>query len=166
VIIPDTVWRAVKTELDKIKSNWSIHGEVKWRYFAPGNSDATNTMLHLSQDDKNSVRNEIYEILTKRCSIKCWLSSDQFRPPIPARTSTQDDLYQFTYKPITERFQYYLQDLERDSGQPNNGIIVCDHRGPPHVPRTEAEVGNRGPAHAGGRQPQDEFAFNVAGTRR
>lgn len=31
---------------------------------------------------------------------------------------------------LTERFQYYLQDLERVVGQKLNGIVVCDHRGP------------------------------------
>jgi hypothetical protein len=31
---------------------------------------------------------------------------------------------------MTERFQYYLQDVSRVSGQKINGIIVCDHRAP------------------------------------
>ena len=34
------------------------------------------------------------------------------------------------YKPLTERFQYYLQDLSRASGATFNGILVCDHRNP------------------------------------
>lgn len=41
-----------------------------------------------------------------------------------------DDLYWFSYKQLTERFQYYLQDLERTVGQRVHGIIVCDHRAP------------------------------------
>lgn len=35
----------------------------------------------------------------------------------------QQQLYHFAYKPITERFQYFLQD------QNSLGIIVADHRG-------------------------------------
>jgi hypothetical protein len=44
--------------------------------------------------------------------------------------NTGDDLYWYSYKQLTERFQYYLQDLERVVGQKLNGIVVCDHRGP------------------------------------
>lgn len=53
-------------------------------------------------------------------------------PPPPERTYVKngDDLYWFAYKVLTERFQYYLQDLERTVGQRLNGIVVCDHRGP------------------------------------
>ena len=43
---------------------------------------------------------------------------------------TDDDLYEATYKPATERFQYYLQDLERETGVRDCGIVVCDHRNP------------------------------------
>lgn len=38
-------------------------------------------------------------------------------------------MYHATYKPVTERFQYYLQDLSRTVGRPEYGIIVADHRG-------------------------------------
>jgi len=41
-----------------------------------------------------------------------------------------DDLYWYSYKQITERFQYYLQDISKISGYPINEIIVCDHRAP------------------------------------
>jgi hypothetical protein len=59
-------------------------------------------------------------------------------PPPPARQSvytlgyvrTADDRYWYSYKQLTERFQYYLQDLERTVGQRVHGIIVCDHRAP------------------------------------
>jgi hypothetical protein len=41
----------------------------------------------------------------------------------------RDDLYHFTYKPLSERFQYYLQDLSRTVGRMECGIVVADHRG-------------------------------------
>ncbi len=44
--------------------------------------------------------------------------------------NTADDVYWYSYKQLTERFQYYLQDLERTVGQRVHGIIVCDHRAP------------------------------------
>lgn len=43
--------------------------------------------------------------------------------------NSQDDLYFKTYKPITERFQYLLQDITRASGRDTFGLIVADHRG-------------------------------------
>ena len=42
----------------------------------------------------------------------------------------ENDLYWYAYKQITERFQYYLQDLSRNIGSKINGIIICDHRQP------------------------------------
>lgn len=41
----------------------------------------------------------------------------------------QQDLYHLGYKGITERFQYYLQDLSRELGARQHGIVVADHRG-------------------------------------
>src|SRR5690606_4571137 len=43
--------------------------------------------------------------------------------------NTQDDIYFKTYKVVTERFQYFLQDVSRTSGRTTLGIIVADHRG-------------------------------------
>ncbi|MEI8125182.1 MAG: hypothetical protein WCG42_05465, partial [Parachlamydiaceae bacterium] len=41
---------------------------------------------------------------------------------------SQEDLYWNTYKPLTEHFQYHLQDLSRTVGSKINGIVICDHR--------------------------------------
>ncbi len=53
-------------------------------------------------------------------------------PTIYQSSTTEDpeDIYFLTYKPLTERFQYHLQDLSRAIGSKINGIIVCDHRNP------------------------------------
>ena len=40
----------------------------------------------------------------------------------------QEDIYFNTYKVVTERFQYFLQDLTKDSGHHTSGIIVADRR--------------------------------------
>jgi hypothetical protein len=39
-------------------------------------------------------------------------------------------MYWLAYKQLTERFQYYLQDLSRIIGHSVHGIVVCDNRGP------------------------------------
>ncbi|MCY4320627.1 MAG: DUF3800 domain-containing protein [Alphaproteobacteria bacterium] len=40
----------------------------------------------------------------------------------------QEDIYFGIYKIVTERFQYLLQDISRDSGRETSGIIVADKR--------------------------------------
>jgi hypothetical protein len=40
-----------------------------------------------------------------------------------------EDIYQLTYKTVSERFQYYLQDLSSVVGRKEFGIVVGDHRG-------------------------------------
>lgn len=131
ITIPDTLWRTVKNELDSIKQEFSISGEVKWRFFAFANQREENTMRHLNQEERDTVRSRIFEIITKRKAIKAMsVVTDATEYYKNQPDSGADDLYQHTYKPITERFQYYLQDFERDSGNPTYGIIVCDHRAP------------------------------------
>jgi hypothetical protein len=46
-------------------------------------------------------------------------------------TSVNDPqgIYNLTFKAVTERFQYYLQDLTRETGRTEFGMIICDHRG-------------------------------------
>ena len=125
VIIPENAWLFVRNLLNTIRKNYSITGEIKWRYFSPHNTDEDNSVAHLSKDDKNAARKSILSILSKTKSIKT----------IAVITSVQaayqryevvnaDDLYHATYKPMTECFQYHLQEMAA------NGIIVCDHRGP------------------------------------
>jgi hypothetical protein len=41
----------------------------------------------------------------------------------------EDDLYRYTYKPVSERFQYFLQDMSHAHGDQQLGIIVADQRG-------------------------------------
>ncbi|MET3901305.1 hypothetical protein ABIB57_005275 [Devosia sp. UYZn731] len=46
-----------------------------------------------------------------------------------ANINEQNDVYFQTYKVVTERFQYYLQDLQKEAGTTFRGIIIADHRG-------------------------------------
>jgi hypothetical protein len=39
------------------------------------------------------------------------------------------DLYHYSYKIVSERFQYFLQDTSRVVGEKQHGIIIADHRG-------------------------------------
>jgi hypothetical protein len=132
VVIPDDFWHKAKTDLEIIKKRHSVIGEIKWRFFAPQKPEAKpHSLSHLSAADKEKLRSDLYAILRKYKSIKTIaVVTDTAHAYRQSHINTPDDLYWYTYKQITERFQYYLQDISRISGQKINGIIVCDHRAP------------------------------------
>ena len=53
VIIPENAWATVRDWLNAIREEYSITGEIKWRYFSPHNKDEENLVAHLSKDDKS-----------------------------------------------------------------------------------------------------------------
>jgi len=130
IIIPEASWHRVRDRLFGIKTRHRIRGELKWRYFAPNNTDTRNPMRALSQTERDAVREDVYKLLTVEKSLRtiaCVASAAAAYKL--ASIPTQGDLYHATYKPVTERFQYYLQDLKRASGRTEFGIVVADHRG-------------------------------------
>lgn len=130
VIIPEESWHPVKDALLGMKARLGIRGELKWRYFAPGNDDASNPLRKMDARQRDTVRTEVYRIICEHKEIKsiaCVASVEAAYKIGSVKTS--DDLYQGTYKPVTERFQYYLQDASTSSHK-QLGIVVSDHRGP------------------------------------
>ncbi len=130
VIIPDDFWHRVKADLDGIKRKFDVTGEVKWRYFAPHHTK-DNSLSHLDGTEKEALRSALYGVIRKYKSIKtiCVITDTALAYSLPY-INHEDDVYWFSYKVMTERFQYYLQDISRISGQKINGIVICDHRGP------------------------------------
>ena len=130
IIIPEDTWHTVREKLVGLKREKKFKGEVKWRFFAPNNTDEENHMREWSQEQRNKIRHHVYRILSEQRSIKlvacvCHCQNAYSIPNI----NTQDDLYFRTYKPVTERFQYFLQDISREVGSKISGLIVADHRG-------------------------------------
>lgn len=132
IVIPEDVWRQLADDLKRLKDQAGITGEIKWRYFAPSREGAkVNSLSHLQGAAKEAVRTKLYELIGKYKSVK--LISVCTNVELAYRLDyigDADDLYGYSYKQLTERFQYYLQDLERMVGNRVNGIIVCDHRAP------------------------------------
>ncbi|WP_413874186.1 DUF3800 domain-containing protein [Albidovulum sp.] len=130
VVIPETTWHVVREKLVGLKSAGRYHGEIKWRYFAPNNTDAENPMRTWGQPQRDEFRTSVFKIITDQRSIKliacvCHCATAYDLPSV----NSQDDIYFRTYKPVTERFQYFLQDISRSTGTSHSGIIVADHRG-------------------------------------
>jgi len=103
---------------------------LKWRYFSPDNTDERNPMRKLDQIARDQIRTEIYKLICDDGSLRtlaviCSAAAAYDMPSV----ATQDDVYNLTYKPISERFQYHLQDISKPTGRKEFGIIVGDHRG-------------------------------------
>lgn len=132
LVVPEDFWSKVAVDLRRLKDHFGVNGEIKWRYFAPDKSGSRkHSLSHLTRDQKETLRSKLYEIIGAYRSIRliCVATNVPLAYQLPYIKSA-DDLYWYSYKQLTERFQYYLQDLERTVGQRMNGIVVCDHRGP------------------------------------
>lgn len=131
IVIPEDFWAKIAADLERLKKKYRVSGEIKWRYFAPPKGAKTHSLSHLNSDEKDALRLELYEVIRSYRSIRliCVVTNVQLAYQMPY-VNTADDVYWYSYKQLTERFQYYLQDLERTVGQRVNGIVVCDHRAP------------------------------------
>lgn len=132
IVVPEGVWEQLRRALIQIKREYGIRpdGEIKWRYFAPKNRDESNPLRHLEPVERNEVRTELYAAICRHKAVRTIACVAGIRAAY-AIESIQDraDLYEATYKPVSERFQYHLQALSRQLGQREYGIVVSDHRG-------------------------------------
>lgn len=132
IIIPEDHWHEIDKELAILKTNYKVMGEIKWRYFSPQKSGAApHSLSHLNAEQKEELRLAIYQLLTKFKSIRLICAVIDIHSAYKLDyIKTYNDLYCYAYKLMTERFQYYLQDISRTVGSKINGIVICDHRQP------------------------------------
>lgn len=130
LVIPEDRWVGMRDKLAGLKRAFQYRGEVKWRFFAPNNSDLGNPMLAWEGAKRNEFRDRIFSIVTdtKSCKIVACISEAPTAFAL-GNVNSQDDLYLRTYKPVSERFQYLLQDITSASGRDSFGMIIADHRG-------------------------------------
>lgn len=130
IIIPMATWQSLRDGVQGLKIRLKLRGEIKWRYFSPTNDDAHNPMRQLAYEDRNAVRDELYQLICAHRSVKtlaCVVScTAAYRM---ASVNSPQDIYHLAYKGATERFQYHLQDMSREIGTKQLGIVVSDHRG-------------------------------------
>ena len=130
LVIPEDRWLGMRNKLTGLKRSSGYHGEVKWRFFAPNNDDVANPMKEWDAARRNEFRSRVFSIITetKSCRVIACVSETPTAYGL-GNVNSQEDLYFRTYKPVTERFQYHLQDITRESGRDSFGLIVADHRG-------------------------------------
>ncbi|MEX3316019.1 DUF3800 domain-containing protein [Sulfitobacter sp. PS-8MA] len=123
VIMDAQSWRTCNNHIHGFKVRNRIFGELKWRFFAPHNRDKDNPLIEVSASDRKSLSLEFAAIIGRLPVTLIACVTDVEAAFQYNTVNSQQDLYHFTYKPITERFQYLLQD-ENDIG-----IVIADHRG-------------------------------------
>ncbi len=131
VVVPEEVWVKLAADLKRIKQSYGINGELKWRYFAPDRGGKLTSISHLDHASKEALRSDLYKALTAYRAVKI-ISVVTNAPAAYAKgyVDSPERMYWLAYKQLTERFQYYLQDLSRIIGHSVHGIVVCDNRGP------------------------------------
>jgi hypothetical protein len=130
LVIPEDRWSGMHEKLSGLKRASKYRGEIKWRFFAPNNNDPENPMLGWDQGKRNEFRERVFSIITetKSCKIIAGISEAPTAYAL-GHVKFPSDLYFRTYKVVTERFQYLLQDITKTSGRDSYGLIVADHRG-------------------------------------
>lgn len=128
IIIPEKHWHEIRRKFLCLKDQNNYRGEVKWRYFAPNNDDPTNPMLEWDEERRNDFRLSLFNIIIENNAIKliCCVCNTRLAYNL-RHVNNQEDVYFQTYKAVTERFQYFLQDLS-PKNHTINGIIVADQR--------------------------------------
>ncbi len=130
LVIPEDRWSGMRDKLVGLKRAKGYRGELKWRFFAPRNADHDNPMLGWKKEEKEDFRDSVFKIITDARSCKIIAcASESLSSYALGNVNNQSDLYFRTYKPVTERFQYLLQDIGTASGSDTMGLIVADHRG-------------------------------------
>lgn len=132
LIVHEAQWHGLRDDVQKLRNRlrYQVRGEIKWRYFGPDNDDPENSLAHLAPEVRYEFRRELYDIILRRKSIKivaCVASVETAYSTSYVKNA--EALYRFTYKAVSERFQYFLQDTTYGHGEQQLGIIVADQRG-------------------------------------
>lgn len=70
LVIPEDRWTGINNKLVGLKRASAYRGEVKWRFFAPKNSDADNPMLTWEQDKRTNSEIVFSQSLRKQNHVK------------------------------------------------------------------------------------------------
>lgn len=86
--------------------------------------------MHLDKAQRDALRRDIYQLVTSRNAVRIMAAvgvPTEYQKNGWARAAP-DGFYRGALKALSERFQYFLQDMERETAQSQNGLLVCDAR--------------------------------------
>jgi hypothetical protein len=121
IILSEDAWFKIDADLKALKKRYIVDFyQIK---------DKQTPISHLNVQQKEQLRADIFSIIARYKSIKIIsVIADVGLCYQRSHINSDDDLYWFAYKRLIERFQYYLQDLSRETGSKMNGIAICDNR--------------------------------------
>jgi hypothetical protein len=61
IVIPEDIWEKCANQLATIKKNYSVAGEIKWRYFAPNPGGKLNSLSHLNAEEERASPNRFIQ---------------------------------------------------------------------------------------------------------
>jgi hypothetical protein len=130
VVIPEHSWHRLRDDILGLKLRSGVRGEVKWRYFAPENNDEENPLQGKTGDERNAFRSNLFKILRQTPGLTALACVTSTKAAYDLGIVTdRAQLYEATYRQVTERFQFHLKDLNKVAGARQLGMVVCDHRG-------------------------------------
>lgn len=131
LIIPEDVWPTLAEGLQTLRDKHGIHGELKWRHFAPHREGASHALSHLDAAAKDAVRSSMYRMVCEQESVRVIaVRVDVFATYREGIATTADELYWQAFRTLIGEFQRQLDWCARALGQRIHGIVVCDHRAP------------------------------------
>lgn len=118
LIIKMQDWHDVAKQFYYIKNKYQVQTEIKWRYFSPHKNN-----YGLSYEQQENMRAEFFNLISSPeifTSISVLCNSKKIYTKSYIKNS--EDVYEYCYKTLQERFQYFLQEKS------SHGLIICDCR--------------------------------------
>lgn len=116
-------WQSIADKVQGFRTRHGLRGELKWRFFSPHNESTENPMLRKTPAERRELSAEYATMIAGSPLTIIACVTDVEAAFTYASVTNQRELYHFAYKPITERYQYFLQDAK------GIGITIADHRG-------------------------------------
>jgi hypothetical protein len=70
VVVPEDIWAKMAADLGRLKAQFSVDGEIKWRYFAPDRGGKAHALSHLSAAEKEDLRTRLFQVVGKYKSVR------------------------------------------------------------------------------------------------
>lgn len=131
LIVPEAQWKSLQKDLRRLKAEYHVDGEVKWRYFIPHPlSHKVTPLSHLDIPQLDELRMRLFNVIASYKSFRVLatvVDTKSYYEKHPDRDA--EDMYHDAFGAVCARFQYYLQDMQRaTTGSPFYGMVVIDER--------------------------------------
>lgn len=131
LIVPEAQWKSLQGDLRRLKAEYHVDGEVKWRYFIPHPlSHKVTPLSHLDIPQLDKLRMRLFNVIASYKSFRVLaavVDTKSYYEKHPDRDA--EDMYHAAFEAVCARFQYYLQDMQRaTTGSPFYGMVVIDER--------------------------------------